>query len=419
MGHQLSINGASMGYQWGINGTSVGTSSRIYLTTHPWLTFQVDLRKASPKLWILLGEARSKCEHIVGVPLRPSVSEELHKVYLAKAARATTAIEGNTLSEDEVRQIVEGTLDLPPSQQYLRREVDNIVAAYNSILDELAVGPARPLTSRRINDFNRRVLDGLDLDEGVAPGETRTHSVVVGKYRGAPAEDCDYLLDRLSNWLNGPDFSDEQLGTGLAIVKAAIAHLYLAWIHPFGDGNGRTARLIEYQILVSSGIPSPAAHLMSNHYNETRSEYYHQLDRSIRTDDGYLGFLQYALQGFVDGLDGQLKLIMYQQWEIAWENYVHDTFHGLSSQTDTRRRHLVLDLSKRVEPIPVRGLSSLSPRLAEAYAGKTRKTLTRDVNALIKMGLIERTREGVVPLRHQILAFLPKMGPAPGAERVG
>lgn len=55
-----------------------------------------------------------------------------------------------------------------------------------------------------------------------------------------------------------------------AIFKAVVAHLYLAWIHPVGDGNGRTARLVEFQILLSSGVPSPAAHLLSNHYNQTR-----------------------------------------------------------------------------------------------------------------------------------------------------
>jgi hypothetical protein len=68
-----------------------------------------------------------------------------------------------------------------------------------------------------------------------------------------------------------------------AILKAMVAHLYLAWTHPFGDGNGRTARLIEFHILLSAGVPSPAAHLFSNHYNQTRAEYYRQLDRASKS----------------------------------------------------------------------------------------------------------------------------------------
>jgi hypothetical protein len=82
---------------------------------------------------MLLGEARSKCEHIANVPLRPATAEQLHLLYLAKGALATTAIEGNTLSEDEVVRHLQGKLQLPPSKEYLAKEIDNIVAACNRI----------------------------------------------------------------------------------------------------------------------------------------------------------------------------------------------------------------------------------------------------------------------------------------------
>ena len=77
---------------------------RTYEQSHPWINFNIVLRKADPKLWLLLGEAASKCEHIVGVPLRPTTDQLLHRLYLAKGALGTTAIEGNTLSENEVLQ---------------------------------------------------------------------------------------------------------------------------------------------------------------------------------------------------------------------------------------------------------------------------------------------------------------------------
>jgi hypothetical protein len=79
---------------------------RKYETTHPWLQFALDLRKIPYDLWIALGECQSKCEHIAGTPLQPAVSEFLHCVYLAKGVAATTAIEGNTLSEEQVRQLI-------------------------------------------------------------------------------------------------------------------------------------------------------------------------------------------------------------------------------------------------------------------------------------------------------------------------
>ncbi len=378
--------------------------------THPWISFTVDLRRAQPALWMLLGEARSKCDHIAGVPLEPTTARRLHQLYLAKGALATTAIEGNTLSEREVVQHLEGKLRLPPSKQYLAKEIDNIVAVCNQVLSDAVVagGPSR-LSLDRIKEFNRRILDALELEEGVVPGEVRKHSVGVARYRGAPSEDCEDLLKRLCDWLNGPDFAPaSDLEIEYAILRAIIAHLYLAWIHPFGDGNGRTARMVEFQILVTAGVPSPAAHLLSNHYNQTRAEYYRQLDRASRSGGDILPFIDYALRGFVDGLRSQLAEIREQQLDVTWVNYVHEAFKDRTRPPDVRRRRLVLDLTKAEGAVPFARLRAVSPRVAEAYARKTPKTLSRDINTLLKMGLVKQTPEGFVANREIILAFLPK-----------
>src|SRR6185437_1256822 len=100
----------------------------------------------------------------------------------------------------------------------------------------------------------------------------------------------------------------------MTLFKAILAHLYIAWIHPFGDGNGRTARLVEFQILMQSGVPYPACHLLSNHYNKTRIRYYAELDRSSKAEEGVLSFIEYAVQGFVDGLREQVSYIRDCQW---------------------------------------------------------------------------------------------------------
>ncbi len=376
--------------------------------THPWICFRIDLRQARPQLWMLLGEASSKCEHIAGVPLRPATAEQLHLLYLAKGAAATTAIEGNSLTEQEVLEHLQGKLKLPRSKEYLAQEIDNIVAACRSISKQLRSGDDA-LTPERVCKFNRQVLEKLEPGEGVVAGEVREHSVVVGNlYRGAPVEDCGHLLERLCRWLAGPDFEAAAgLETVHAIIKAVVAHLYLAWIHPFGDGNGRTARLAEFQILLAAGVPTPAAHLLSNHYNQTRAEYYRQLDQASKSGGDIQPFLEYAVRGFVDGLREQLQVIREQQWDVTWENYVHDVFHDRNSPAETRQRWLALDLGDKGEQVPVAKIRELTPRLAKAYAVKTSKTLQRDLGALGKLDLVERTPEGVRAKREVILAFLP------------
>ncbi len=363
---------------------------------------------------MLLGEARSKIAHIAGSLLNPEVAREMHIVYLAKGVLATTAIEGNTLSEDEARRRIEGRLVLPPSREYLGQEIDNILAAFNSIKDELVAGVAPPMSRQTIENYNRLILQGLELEEGVVPGEIPTYAVGVGGYAGAPREDCELLLERLSDWLNGPDFaprgSDWEIP--MAIVKAILAHLYIAWIHPFGDGNGRTARLMELRILLEAGVPTPATHLLSNHYNQTRTEYYRQLRNASRSDAGVLPFVRYALQGFVDGLRDQLSTIRAQQFGDRWEQYIYQQFGRATTPARLRQRQLVLEMSKVDEPMTRDELPTLSRGLLKMYGAKTGKALTRDINVVMKMGLIRRHGNGYVPNKRIIEAFLPVMAEA-------
>jgi Fic family protein len=398
----------------GTRQTLIPTVSRAYQETHPWIDFRVDLRPASAELWMLLGEARSKIAHIAGSLLNPDVAREMHIVYLTKGVLATTAIEGNTLSEHEARQRIEGQLELPPSREYLGREIDNIIAAFNSIKDELVEGVAPPMSRQIIENYNRLILTGLELEEGVVPGEIPVHAVAVGGYAGAPREDCEFLLERLSDWLNGADFAPRTADweIPMAIIKAILAHLYIAWIHPFGDGNGRTARLMELRILLEAGVPTPATHLLSNHYNQTRTEYYRQLRNASRGDVDVLSFVRYALQGFVDGLRDQLYTIRTQQFADRWEQYVYQQFGRATTPARLRQRQLVLEMSKVDSPIAREDLPALSRGLIEMYGTKTGKTLTRDINVVVKMGLIRRQGSGYVPNKRVIEAFLPVMAEA-------
>ncbi len=384
------------------------TENRTYLSTHPWLKFSADLRSAPATFWIMLGECQSKCEHIARVPLRPDTAKELYRMYLAKGVLATTAIEGNTLSEEEVLQHLAGELKLPPSREYLRQEIDNIIHAGNEIFKLVGSGQTSEITTGMICEMNRMVLRGLELDDDLRPGQLRTKGVTVGRYRGAPAEDGEHLLDRVCKWLNSADFSprDGLGGIATAILKAVVAHLYIAWIHPFGDGNGRTARLLEFQILISSGVPAASAHLLSNHYNLTRTEYYRQLDLASKRGGDVVPFMRYAIGGFLDGLSLQLGVIWEQQWDVTWRNYVHEFFRDKRSETARRQRHLALDLSPLRDPVPLSALPDVSPKLARAYANKTARTLARDVNSLCDAGLIVKTPRGYQAHKELILAFL-------------
>ena len=381
--------------------------TRTYEKTHPWINFQLDLPRVDYTLWFQLGEVQSKCELVSGVPLQPDVEEYLHQVYLAKGASATTAIEGNTLSEEDALELIRGILELPPSKEYLGQEIRNIVDACNGIAEGILSGDLAELTVNWMKELNALVLHDLPLKEEVSPGLIREHDVGVGRYRGAPHQDCEYLLKKLCSWLNVESFlPDEERTIASGILKAIVAHLYLAWIHPFGDGNGRTARLVELQLLLSGGVPTAAAHLLSIHYNLTRTEYYRQLDLASKSGGDIIPFISYALQGLKDGLDEQLQTIQAQQLHVFWINHVHSLFGQKVSSTDLRRRQLAVDLSEEIDPVAIVQLRYISPRIAEAYAGKTDNTIRRDVNLLEKMGLLKRSSAGIEINRELMSAFL-------------
>lgn len=381
--------------------------TRTHHKTHPWINYQLDLHRVDYTLWFLLGEAQAKCEQVAGIPLLPDDEEYLLEVYLAKGASATTAIEGNTLSEEEALELIKGELDLPPSREHLGQEIRNIVDACNQIADSDLSGDLGKTSVERIKELNALVLRALPIKEDVFPGVIRRHDVGVGRYRGAPPQDCNYLLTELCRWLNSECFlPDENRKIPFGILKAIIAHLYVAWIHPFGDGNGRTARLVEFRLLLSCGVPSVAAHLLSNHYNMKCDEYYRQLDLSSRSGGDVFPFIKYALQGFIEGLNEQIVTIEKHQLEALWINNVHETFRDKESVSDTRRRQLAVDLTEAPNPVPIADLRYISPRIAEAYACKTDSTVRRDVRALEKMGLIRRGEEGVEINRQRMSAFI-------------
>ena len=381
---------------------------RTYQKTHPWISFSLDLRAAPPNLWALLGQAVAQCEQIASAALPPRNAEEMGKLYLAKGVQATTAI----------RARVEGGLDLPPSQEYLGREVDNLINACAAITAALLDGRPLRLTPEGIKAFNVQVLDGLEahLADGVVPGVIPTGPVGVGRYRGAPREDCGFLLHRLCRWLE-ESWADISLlkvnggETATAILRAIISHLYVAWIHPFGDGNGRTARLIEFMLLARAGVPLTSAHLLSNHYNLTRTDYYRQLDRASGANQGRgdpIGFVLYALRGLVDGLEEQCRYVHGIQLQIAWEHFVFRQF-GLKRRSPAlnRRRELALSLTGHDAPVPKGTVRHLNPVLAELYAGKTDKTLTRDLNWLLREDLIEAAEGGYRARIERMLGLQP------------
>jgi Fic family protein len=392
----------------GLSACTVVTMTRPEQYRH--ITFTYDTTGIPPNMWLSLGEAMSKCQHLAGVPLKPAAANAMKAISLIRGVQATTAIEGNTLSEEVVGEIVaKGTANVPPSQEYMQREVQNVVEAIREIDLALTTGHAIPITVDRLCELNGLVLDGIPANKEVVPGKLRTHNVTVGTYRAPQASEVPELVERLTRWLRElrgqvTEKSTERERFVNAVLAAILAHLYIAWIHPFGDGNGRVARLIEVQILTESGvIPDVATGLLSDHYNKTRSQYYLALDGAQRDATGFVG---YALQGLLDELRNQIATVRRENPAIHWESYVYEMFRAKPS-TVARDRQRQLALTMTTKWITANEATELTPAIAKKYGSAGPRMPARDLNDLVKMGLVEKRGRRYRARRSVIEAFIP------------
>jgi Fic family protein len=389
-------------------------NTRKYEATHPWITFNFTGGKFDV-LSVRLGEAYSKCRHLAGTPLQPRLAADLAQLYLVKGAQATTAIEGNTLTESEVAAILDERKTLPPSQDYLQKEVENVAGVLRRIDIEAQHSDGWRVTPEWLKAQNKAILDGIPDDDHVVPGEyTEKQLIVSSVYRPAPPEDIPYLVDQLCHWLNAmlahvfDETLDQDKRFSQAFYAAVLGHLYIAWIHPFGNGNGRTARALECAILAHSHlVPWVSSSLLSDHYNRTRNRYYTMLDAASRKGD-VVGLIEYAANGFVDQLREQIAKVQHQQRSVAWVNFVYQMFQSeTQGETSKRRRTLLLSLPEGV-PTPRSRLRRLSPELAEMYAKVGDRALSHDTGKLASLGLLRGdAKTGFSPAIDLMDAFIP------------
>jgi Fic family protein len=339
----------------------------------------------------LLGQCYGYIQAIVKTPIRPDYWQKLLILALNKGAQATTAIEGNTLSDDEIRAIQRGE-KLPPSKGYLQKEVQNILDAFNTIKDELITGHHPLISVELIKRFHTMV--GKDIGEAfnASPGCFRRNNVVVGQYRPPSFEKVSGLVEKLCAWLMEQFHYTAGQNFDETLIQAIVTHIYIAWIHPFGDGNGRTARLLEFYLLLRAGVPVIASHILSNHYNETRNEYYRQLQQTVETGN-LTKFITYALTGFRDGIEGVLGIIHTSQIEMTWRNYVHDRI-GESGEEQNKSEKILRRIRQLAYYIPADKYYSLSeiriihPNITREYKQLSDLTLSRDIALLQELNLI-------------------------------
>lgn len=392
--------------------TSIMPEPRKYLETHSWINFDLGnlIEALDQTSWLKLGESFSKCQFLIGASIGPRKAAELSKIYMRKGAWATAQIEGNTLSEKQLDAVLDQEITLPDSQQYLEQEITNVLSALTALEKQIAesnsVDPEHlsnfELTIPWIQSVHKDLLANLSVADHVTPGSFRTESVGVMRYVAAPTEDVIFLMDKYCEWINSLIQTANESGRtkdpiqafASTIIVAVLAHLYFAWIHPFGDGNGRSARLIECAILAHSNlIPWISTNILSDYYNKTRDLYYKSLESASKNLD-VLGFVRYSITGFNEQIRAQVSEVQKFQRSVAWDSYISEKFGAEPITEKSKRQEKLVRALPENTPVTITKLLSSHPLVQATHSSKSTRTLKRDLEDLIGLGLAEEVVKG-------------------------
>ncbi len=192
------------------------------------------------------------------VQLSAAAQQELVDVVEAETVHASTAIEGNTLTREQVTRLLRGQ-----AVRAIARDVQEVKNYQETLryIREIAQHTAR-FTQQTILELHFRLLRGVN-DE--IAGRYRSGLVRVGEYQPPDSFEVSAAMHDLVDWLNRPTPAGYS-----PLLYAGIAHYQLVAIHPFVDGNGRTTRALTTLFLLKHGYDITHLFALESYYNRER-----------------------------------------------------------------------------------------------------------------------------------------------------
>lgn len=280
----------------------------------------------------------------------------------------TTHIEGTQLTLEQSEQIWEGrhldTVNPDDTRELLNyRNAFDLVATY--------IGDGDPITEGLIREIHKRLVEGV-RGNSASPGEYRKKQnyVVNSKtkdviYTPPPALEVPQMMQDLIVWTN-----DEK--EVHPVLIAGIAQFQLVHIHPFLDGNGRTARLLSTLCLYQRGYDFKKLFTISEYYDRNRSDYYQALQNVRQNEMDMTGWLEY----FVHGLSAQLNEVK----ELGKEAIAQDIL--VKKYRLSERQKLAIEYILKHGSITIKEFEKMCPDV-------TRRTLQRELKELVNNNILK------------------------------
>ena len=245
----------------------------------------------TPNLLAEVEQVAALRERIQGAVVDLAWVPALQKDTRTRNVHASTAIEGNPLTLEQVRALEEGR-ELSASGPRARREVLNYFAGLRYVEKNATRKTIRHADILALH----KILAGKVMDQGEA-GKYRMIAVRVGKYLPPPPGAVSGLMFELLEWWNT---AAKKLSP---VLSSAILHYRFEAIHPFADGNGRAGRALALWELYRRGFDTHHIFSVDEYYWEDRPKYYAALDGVRQSGDDLSAWLEYCTTGLRQTLE--------------------------------------------------------------------------------------------------------------------
>ena len=304
-----------------------------------------------------------------------SVFMQLKGVFHLLESLASARIEGNHTT---LADYIESKVGVAGASTDPIREIENIEAAMLHV--EASVAPGQVITEALIRELHHMTVSSLEREGDATPGAYRESAVSIAKSDHKPP---DALLVRpymeeLCEFINNDDRPKYDL------MKVALAHHRFAWIHPFGNGNGRVVRLLTYALLIKYGFRVGDAGRLLNPaavFCADRNHYYNMLAAADSgSDKGLEQWCEYVLSGIRDELKKIDQLAHYDHLQ---------TRILLPAIVYARQRQLVTAQEYQLLNLTVRKGVVKAADLAPALSKLTPSQRTYQIKKLLTSGMLQ------------------------------
>lgn len=348
-----------------------------------------------------IGSIEAAREVIQNSPLVPTYERQFKKEAIARTVHYATSLEGNALNLTEVRRIIEGmpgsevrgerleaseSGPLNPSLSTLaptttamvarKRDVQEVINYREAIeyMDKLILRETKGLNEEIIGEMNRIITNKI-VPEGSGGkyrevGAFSRNSLTWEKSLQWPdPKEVPWLMGQLVNWLKSEEAKNLH-----PVIRAGILHTWFVLIHPFEEGNGRTARGLSTLSLFLDGYNVKDLFSLEEFYDHDAAQYYAGIKSVLDSSGDYTLWLSY----FSQGLKGEYNRVKERVIRLSKEFRMKKQVGQIAI---SERQEKIIEYLQNYARLINNDFERIFPDISE-------DTVLRELSDLIKKGVI-------------------------------